>query len=179
MTRPSNSLFEVAIVGGGITGLALAVGLLKRNVSFTIYERAENFGELGVGITFTPNAQRAMEALDPCVLQSFTNVASAPSGGTIDFVDGVREHGSEDPRTSTAALLFQLHVKGGYKACRRCDFVDQIVQHIPKDRVRHGKWLDSIETDDESGRAVLKFRDGETAQADVGELMDQALPVFA
>jgi 2-polyprenyl-6-methoxyphenol hydroxylase-like FAD-dependent oxidoreductase len=37
------------------------VKLLKRNVSFTIYERAENFGELGVGITFTPNAQRAME----------------------------------------------------------------------------------------------------------------------
>jgi hypothetical protein len=34
----------------------------------------------------------------------FTNVASAPSGGTINFVDGVREQGSEDPRTSTAAL---------------------------------------------------------------------------
>ncbi|KAJ5250362.1 hypothetical protein N7489_000772 [Penicillium chrysogenum] len=167
MTRSANSPFEVAIVGGGITGLALAVGLLKRNVSFTIYERAENFGELGVGITFTPNAQRAMEALDPCVLQSFTNVASAPSGGTINFVDGVREQGSEDPRTSTAALLFQLHVKGGYKACRRCDFVDQIVQHIPKDCVQYRKWLDSIETDHESGRAMLKFRDGEIAHADV------------
>ncbi len=54
------------------------------------------------------------------------------------------------------------------------DFVDQIVQHIPKDCVQYRKWLDSIETDHESGRAMLKFRDGEIAHADVGELMDQA-----
>ena len=32
--------FEVAIVGGGIAGLTLAIGLLHRNIVFKIYERA-------------------------------------------------------------------------------------------------------------------------------------------
>ena len=167
MTQNSTRPLEVAIVGGGTTGLALALGLLKRNIKFTIYERMEKFEELGVGIIFTPNAERAMQALDPRVLQSFMNVATHASGGTFSFVDGFRERG-EDPKTSTEELLFQLYVKEGYKACRRCDFVDQIVQHIPQEHVRFGKWLECVETDDESGRAVLTFRDGEKVEADVG-----------
>ncbi|KAJ5975323.1 hypothetical protein N7481_009030 [Penicillium waksmanii] len=166
MTRPDKKSLEVAIVGGGTTGLALAVGLLKRNVNFTIYERAEKFEELGVGIIFTPNAERAMEALDPRVLQSFTNVATHASGGTFSFVDGFGERG-EDPQSSVEDFLFELHVEEGYKACRRCDFVDQVVQHIPEENVRFGKWLESVETDDNSGRAILTFQDGERVEADV------------
>ncbi|KAE8373905.1 hypothetical protein BDV26DRAFT_296516 [Aspergillus bertholletiae] len=163
---PLSAPFHVAIIGGGITGLALAVGLARRNVNFTIYERAASFGELGVGITFTPNAQRAMEALDPRVLESFTRVASAPAGGVLRFVDGVREVSGDGGEGH--GELFQLQVGDGYKACRRCDFIEQIVQHVPRESVHYGKSLESLRTaEDGDGGVVLGFRDGTAAYADV------------
>ncbi|KAJ5568260.1 hypothetical protein N7450_010746 [Penicillium hetheringtonii] len=166
MTRTNKQSLEVAIIGGGITGLALALGLLNRGVDFTIYERVQKFEELGVGITFTPNAQRAMEALDPRVLQSFISVATQSSGGTISFVDGFREQG-ENPHISVEDPFFQVDIKEGFKACRRCDFVDQIAKYIPVENVRFGKSLESVETDDDSGKAILTFRDGEKVKADI------------
>lgn len=160
---------EVAIIGGGMTGLALAVGLIRRNIRFTIYERAANFGELGVGIHFTPNAERAMAALDPRVLQSYVDVATPAEGGFLSFVDGFHEQQSEDPRTSVEDLMFQLRVGEGYKACRRCDFVDQILKHVPEEHVRYQKCLQSVKMEDDGSRAVLTFQDGSKAEADVGE----------
>lgn len=37
----------IAIVGGGISGLVLAIGLVKRGISVQIYEQARHFGEIG------------------------------------------------------------------------------------------------------------------------------------
>jgi 2-polyprenyl-6-methoxyphenol hydroxylase-like FAD-dependent oxidoreductase len=39
---------HIAIVGGGIGGLAFAIGLLKyKNIKITIYEAASKFSEIG------------------------------------------------------------------------------------------------------------------------------------
>lgn len=54
---------EVAIVGGGIVGLALALGLHKRGVSCHVYEAAPEVREIGVGITLLPHAMRELAAL--------------------------------------------------------------------------------------------------------------------
>jgi len=50
--------FKIAIAGGGIGGLCLALTLLQRNVPFHIYEAAPSFGEIGAGVMFGPNAVR-------------------------------------------------------------------------------------------------------------------------
>ena len=42
---------EVAIVGGGICGLSLALNLKERGIACRVYERAPEIRELGVGIT--------------------------------------------------------------------------------------------------------------------------------
>lgn len=54
---------KVAIVGGGIAGLGLALNLRRRNVDCTVYESAPAIKELGVGITLLPHAMREMSAL--------------------------------------------------------------------------------------------------------------------
>jgi 2-polyprenyl-6-methoxyphenol hydroxylase-like FAD-dependent oxidoreductase len=54
---------EIAIVGGGIGGLCLALNLQQRGISCRIYERAPEIRELGVGITLLPHAMREFTAL--------------------------------------------------------------------------------------------------------------------
>jgi 2-polyprenyl-6-methoxyphenol hydroxylase-like FAD-dependent oxidoreductase len=54
---------EIAIVGGGICGLALAMNLHARGIACRIYERAPEIRELGVGITLLPHAMREFAAL--------------------------------------------------------------------------------------------------------------------
>ncbi len=54
---------EIAIVGGGITGLSLALNLHRRGIACRVYERAPEVRELGVGITLLPHAMREFTAL--------------------------------------------------------------------------------------------------------------------
>jgi len=54
---------NVAIVGGGICGLALALNLKERGIECCVYERAPEVKELGVGITVLPHAMREFSAL--------------------------------------------------------------------------------------------------------------------
>jgi 5-methylphenazine-1-carboxylate 1-monooxygenase len=54
---------NVAIVGGGICGLSLALNLKERGIACRVYERAPEIRELGVGITLLPHAMREFNAL--------------------------------------------------------------------------------------------------------------------
>lgn len=54
---------EIAIVGGGIVGLALALGLRQRGVISQVYEAAPEIREVGVGIALLPHAMRELTAL--------------------------------------------------------------------------------------------------------------------
>jgi 2-polyprenyl-6-methoxyphenol hydroxylase-like FAD-dependent oxidoreductase len=54
---------EVAIVGGGICGLSVALNLRQRGIAARIYERAPEIKALGVGITLLPHAMREFTAL--------------------------------------------------------------------------------------------------------------------
>ena len=56
--------FNVAIIGAGIGGLALAIGLTHHGVPFTVYESAPAFAAIGAGVGLGPNALRAMDLLD-------------------------------------------------------------------------------------------------------------------
>jgi len=54
---------EIAIVGGGIAGLSLAIGLKQRGLDASVYESAPEVKELGVGITLLPHATREFASL--------------------------------------------------------------------------------------------------------------------
>ncbi|RYP78139.1 hypothetical protein DL770_006929 [Monosporascus sp. CRB-9-2] len=158
---------QVAIIGGGITGLTLALGLEARGVAYTLYERAASLGEIGAGIGLSPNAERALRAIDPRAHAAFKRVAAPNSEDWFQWVDG-----------KTDELLYRLWLGGReerFQGCRRSDLLDELAGLVPKERVRFGKRLDSItktgegEAKDGSGpgRLVLRFRDGTAAEADV------------
>ena len=54
---------RVAIVGGGIGGLFAANALTRRGLDVSVYERADALGEIGAGVTITPNALRLMNRM--------------------------------------------------------------------------------------------------------------------
>ena len=53
----------IAIVGGGICGLSLALNLHARGIACRVYEAAPELKEFGVGITLLPHAMRELSAL--------------------------------------------------------------------------------------------------------------------
>ena len=54
---------KIAIIGGGIVGLALAIALRQRGLSPQVYEAAPEIKELGLGITLLPHAMRELASL--------------------------------------------------------------------------------------------------------------------
>jgi 2-polyprenyl-6-methoxyphenol hydroxylase-like FAD-dependent oxidoreductase len=71
MSIPDKKI-SIAICGGGISGLSLAIGLLRYpHLSVHIYESASAFSEIGAGISFGPNAMRAMSLINPSILRGY------------------------------------------------------------------------------------------------------------
>ncbi|WP_426118207.1 FAD-dependent monooxygenase [Kocuria sp. LHG3120] len=58
----STSLENAFVVGGGIGGLATALGLVKAGYSATVVEQAPAFGEVGAGLQLGPNATRILDS---------------------------------------------------------------------------------------------------------------------
>ena len=58
-----NHAHPVLVAGGGIGGLAAALGLARRGFRVTVLEKAPVLGEIGAGIQLAPNAFHAFDAL--------------------------------------------------------------------------------------------------------------------
>ena len=59
------SPFKVAIVGGGLCGISLAIALDVRGIECTIYEARSSFTEIGAGINLGPSALNSMKLIKP------------------------------------------------------------------------------------------------------------------
>jgi salicylate hydroxylase len=71
----------IAIVGGGIGGLAAALALLRRGIDVTVYEQAEELREIGAGIQISANGTRVLHALG--LERALADVQSVPTGKEI------------------------------------------------------------------------------------------------
>ncbi|KAK7923029.1 salicylate hydroxylase [Apiospora marii] len=152
-----SSRLHVAVIGGGITGVTLALGLLKRGVDFTVYERASGIKEIGAGVGFSPNAEEALKLLDPRVHQAYKNVATPNGEDYFQWIDG---YGSDE-------VIYKLHVgEQGFQGCRRSAFIEELAKLLPPENIKFSKEIDSIVDDGES-RVELKFKDGTSEMTDI------------
>ena len=77
-TNHSSAPLNVAIIGGGIGGLALAHGLNKYpNIDYHVYEAAPAFSEIGAGLSVGINAQRALEMIGKTAKEAFDRRATS------------------------------------------------------------------------------------------------------
>jgi len=73
---------RIAIVGGGVAGLGLALSLHQRGIACDVYEAVPEVRELGVGITLLPHAMRELAALG---VQSQLEVAGIENLESVFF----------------------------------------------------------------------------------------------
>jgi salicylate hydroxylase len=85
---------SLAIVGGGIAGMAASLGLARIGRESLVLERASKFEESGAGIQLTPNAIRALqwlgawEAVEPhCISPPAIVVRDGQSGALLQRID--------------------------------------------------------------------------------------------
>jgi salicylate hydroxylase len=74
-------MIRVAIVGGGIGGLAAALALLRRGIDVEVYEQAPELRELGAGVQISANGTRVLHALG--LKEALEKVQALPAGKAI------------------------------------------------------------------------------------------------
>lgn len=152
---------DLAIIGGGISGIALAIALYKRGVSCTVYEAAAELTETRGAVPISHNALRAMEQIDRCVLGAYNLVStrnqSASKRNTwIDFVDGM----SPQPATHLDTMFSVVGADGvGHNVVPCARFLDELVRLLPRDSVRFEKELKHV-LDDRIGSGKSKQHAG-------------------
>lgn len=128
----------------------------------------------GAGVSFGPNAVRAMELIDPAVKRGFNNCATnngSPEEKDIwfDFRMGMAKEGWKDFKTGAPApegeFLTEVVAKDcGQASVHRAHYLDELVKLVPKENARFGKRLDRIEEKDD--KLQMFFDDGTMAMAD-------------
>ncbi|KIW84027.1 hypothetical protein Z517_03273 [Fonsecaea pedrosoi CBS 271.37] len=167
-TKPD---FDIAIVGGGIAGLCLALSIIgQSSIPVTLYEAAPAFGEIGAGVAFGPNAVRAMSLISKEFGSRFqaratSNLSPEKKTTWFDFRIGM------DGKTDEAR---QRGVRAGQFLCtvdepephsgliNRSHFLDILVDLLPPNFGTFGKILTSLEDNGPAG-VLLRFEDGTEA----------------
>ncbi len=67
---------KVAIIGGGIGGLATAIALRKQGIDAHVYEKARELRPVGAGLALNPNGLKALEAVEPTIVEQLKQAGS-------------------------------------------------------------------------------------------------------
>ncbi|KAJ4392795.1 hypothetical protein N0V85_006827 [Neurospora sp. IMI 360204] len=156
--------FHVGIIGGGITGINLALGLERRGIFYTVYERSPGFREIGAGIGFSPNAEEAMKLLNPDVFHAYKRTANPNGEDKFQWINGL-----------TDELLYSLPVpEDGFLGCKRSEVLEEWGKLVPPSKIQFNKTVETVleqrdkgYNSDAGGKILLMFTDGTFASVDL------------
>lgn len=163
---PGQKPITIAICGGGIAGLALAIGLLRHNVPFHLYESAHAFAEVGAGVAFGPNSLRAMSLIDPKIRELYDK--NATSNHSKSQAVWFNFHAGMDCGIGKAGEMVATAIAGdagdiGFSSIHRARFLDELVSLVPDENVTFGKRV--VQVEELADGLRLHFADGGTAEA--------------
>jgi 2-polyprenyl-6-methoxyphenol hydroxylase-like FAD-dependent oxidoreductase len=150
----SSARLRVAIVGGGIGGVAAANALLQRGIDVRVFEQAGVLTEIGAGLALQPNGVRMLRRLG--------------------FGDDLLRWGARwrDPqyRRSDGTLIApmwpaDIAERVEFYGIHRADLLQMLVDRLPPDGIETGHRCVGFEQDEE--RAVVDFEHGARVEADV------------
>ncbi|CAD6586490.1 MAG: hypothetical protein CYPHOPRED_003556 [Cyphobasidiales sp. Tagirdzhanova-0007] len=168
---------RIACVGGGIGGLALALGLANQqqvgaNIDFQVFEAAPRFTEIGAGVGIGPNAYQAISLLG--LKEAYEKIAATedPEESKILFIwrygekRKVAENGGDDEFGFTPC-----NQKGGHATIHRARFLDMMIDRLPTGIANFNKRLIKYTLSDpgdkDAAPVTLHFHDGTTYEADL------------
>lgn len=147
---------DIAIVGAGIGGLALAGLLSRRGGKVRVYEQAKEFQRIGAGIQMSPNAMRVLAALD--LEAHLKRVAFSPRTWTARAWDSGEHLGQLDFADA------EMRYGAPYLLLHRGDLHAALHSAVPREMIGFDKAL--VELEPGGAGVTLRFADGSSATAD-------------
>lgn len=150
---------KIAVVGGGIAGLAFALGLKQRGLACEVYEGVAEVKELGVGITLLPHAMRELDALG---LTAELEAMAIENRESV-FFNRWGQYVYSEPRGRHAG--YPLPELGIHRGKLHGALWRAAVQRLGAQHLHTGHRCVAIEPDAQG--VTLRFEDGAAARADV------------
>src|SRR6202451_866925 len=148
---------RIAIIGGGIGGVAAALALERRGAETVVCEQSGALSEIGAGLNLTPNAVKALRALD---LESAVQGIAAET----DFLN-IRSWKSGRYISRTKRGDFRQKFGAPNLSVHRADFLEVLGAVLKTTQLRFGARCVGVEGGARS--AIARFADGSTIEADV------------
>jgi salicylate hydroxylase len=149
---------SVAIVGGGIGGIAAALSLLQAGFDVHVYERAAAVSEVGAGIQVSPNASRVLHRLG--LAEDLARMGVRPLAW--------HQRRWDDGRTLLHAQLGDAVVDAfgfPHYQMHRADLLGTLVGALPPERLHVGHLLTGLV--DHGDRVQATFANGTTVEAEM------------
>ncbi|MFI5775847.1 FAD-dependent monooxygenase [Nocardia sp. NPDC051570] len=145
------SSIRVAIVGGGIGGLAAALALRSAGAQVGLYEQAARLGEVGAGVGLAPNSMRVLRRLG--VDQEVARRAVPVEGISYRHSDG------------SPAGYENFGVDGSILGIYRPDLIEALAGALPGAVLHTGHRCTAFRQGDRS--AEVTFDNGSSVEADI------------
>jgi len=149
----------IHIVGAGIGGLTLALGLLRGGRRVRVYEQAPMLGEIGAGLSITPNASLGLAYLE--MLDFMDAESSLPQTNYVFHGETNEQLVDIDRRQDMAnfsAKYYQIH---------RADFHTELVRRIKQldpDCIELNRKL--VDVSETQNTLTLEFAEGASVEAE-------------
>lgn len=146
---------EVAVIGGGIGGLAAAISLLQAGFDVRVYEQSRAMREVGAGLQVSPNASRVLHRLG--LADELSKLGVRP----LAFHQRRWEDGRTLLKTPLADAVVDAFGYPHYQS-HRGDVLAMLVAAFPSERLHTGHRLtrfvdrdDCVEVEFDNGTNVI------------------------
>ncbi|KAG0706587.1 hypothetical protein DFH29DRAFT_133362 [Suillus ampliporus] len=165
----STPKFRIAICGGGVGGLTLAVALSRYpDIIVDVYEAAQSFYEIGAGVGVWPRAFKVLRKFGPDFEQQLLRCCGYECR-TEEYVPAVKYRKSDQ---AVGTEVFDLMTKGNLMRFHRAHFHGVLLSYLPPSCTTHNAKRLKSYTQPFKGCSInspitLTFTDGLTATCDV------------